>query len=81
MNERDYLILESMLIASGVIMLLTFHLTYYLIAETYDILLSIMITMTAVFSTFTIGLYIHMKRRLFIYEMTHLEESKSENGQ
>ena len=81
MNERDYLILESMLIASGVIMLLTFHLTYYFIAETYDILLSIMITMMTLFSTFSIGLYIHMKRKLFIYEMTHLEESKSENGQ
>jgi len=80
MNERDYHIAEVTTLVSGMLVLLTFNLTYYLsgVREWFVVILFNALIM---FTVFTLGLYLHLKRRIFILEMTEGDEPSQRNGQ
>ena len=71
MNERDYLIIEAMVIAAGAMVVMTMFVM--MLIFTIPIGLGLILAMSFVgFCTFFFGLYFHMKRRIFILEMQHL---------
>jgi hypothetical protein len=70
-NERDYLIMESMVIAAGCFVVMTVVIMMLL----FDIPIGIDIVLVMSFigfTTFFFGLLFHMKRRIFILEMQAL---------
>ena len=73
MNERDYLIAESMVLAGGAFIVATvvcMMLIFHIVPD-----LSIFLIMSFIaFSTFFFGLFFHMKRRIFELEMMRLAQ-------
>jgi len=71
MNERDYQLIEIMVICAGVFTTLTVSLmmvAYHLYPD-----VGIVIAMGFIgFCTFFFGLFFHMKHRIFVLEMKHL---------
>jgi len=80
MNERDYHIAEITCLVSGIMILITFNLTYYL-SGSMSLIPSIIINAFIMFTSFTLGLYLHLKRRIYILEMTEGDDSSQKNGQ
>jgi len=80
MNERDYHIAEITCLVSGIMILITFNLTYYL-SGSMSLIPSIIINAFIMFTSFTLGLYLHLKRRIYILEMTEGGGSSQKNGQ
>lgn len=78
MNERDYLIIESMVIAGGALVVAT--ITIMMLIFDIPIGMPIVLIMAFIgFSTFFFGLYFHMKRRIFELEMQRFaQEGKDE---
>lgn len=78
MNERDYLIMESMTIAAGaftIAAVVIMMLIYRLVPD-----LAFFIIMAFIgFTTFFFGLVFHMKRRIFILEMEALVKNAEEH--
>jgi len=67
MNERDYMIMEAMVISTGIFVTITIVLFLWL----YPIPLtegSIIAVSFPAFTTFFFGLYFHMKRRIMVLE-------------
>ena len=78
MNERDYLLMEGMIIAAGSFVLATIVSMYIIFQLPVGMDLVVVMCFIA-FCTFFFGLYTHMKRRIFIMEMTALsKEAKDE---
>ena len=71
MNERDYLIIEAMVLAAGAFIMATVAIMYIIFDLPVNISLVIIMAFIA-FSTFAFGLFCHMKRRIFILEMKAL---------
>ena len=79
MNERDYLIIESMTIAAGgftVAAIVCMMLIYRLSPDLNFFLIMVFIG----FSTFFFGLVFHMKRRIFVLEMEALAKNHTDPG-
>lgn len=79
MNERDYSIAEITIIVSGLMILVTFNLTYYFSGSMQAIPTAIF-NAFIMFTIFTLGLYLHLKRKIFILEMTEDDEESPKNG-
>ena len=79
MNERDYLIIESMTIAAGgftVAAIVVMMLIYRIVPDVNFFLIMVFIG----FSTFFFGLVFHMKRRIFVLEMEALAKNHTDPG-
>ena len=77
MNERDYLIIEAMVIAGGAFVIAT--ITTMMLLFGIEPGLGIVLVMCFIgFCTFFFGLYFHMKRRIFILEMEALAKDNPE---
>jgi len=77
MNERDYLIIEAMVLAAGAFIMATVAIMYIIFDLPVNISLVIMMSFIA-FSTFAFGLFCYMKRRIFILEMEALAKDNPE---
>jgi hypothetical protein len=78
-NERDYLIMESMVIAAGAFIvgtIVSMMLIYRIVPDLTFFLIMCFIG----FITFFFGLVFHMKRRIFILEMQALSKNHSDPG-
>jgi len=71
MNERDYLIIEAMVLAAGAFIMATVAIMYIIFDLPVNISLVIIMAFIA-FSTFAFGLFCHMKRRIYVLEMEAL---------
>lgn len=71
MNERDYLIIEAMVFAAGAFVIATITIMYILFELPVNVSMGIIMAFIA-FTTFSFGLYCHMKRRIFVLEMQQL---------
>ena len=79
MNERDYLIIESMTIAAGgftVAAIVVMMLIYRIVPDLNFFLIMVFIG----FTTFFFGLLFHMKRRIFVLEMEALAKNHTDPG-
>jgi hypothetical protein len=80
MNERDYLIMESMTIAAGAFVvgtIISMMLIYRIIPD-----LTFFVIMAFIgFATFFFGLVFHMKRRIFMLEMEALAKDHTDPQQ
>lgn len=77
MNERDYKLMEIMVICAGIFT----SLTIALMMLAYGILpdVGIFIAMSFIgFVTFFFGLYFHMKHRIFVLEMKELAKDHTD---
>lgn len=74
MNERDYLIFETMTITTGIMIIITM-VTIYVLHDLPIYHLIILLPFIG-FMMFTIGLFIHMKRKILVYEMKEEKEKK-----
>jgi len=71
LNERDYLIIETMVLAGGSLVvgtIISMMLWFHIIPDVSIVLILSFIG----FCTFFFGLYFHMKRRIFLLEMQRL---------
>jgi len=71
MNERDYLLAETMVFTTGVLVTVTVALMFWAYQLPLDIGIIIAVSFVA-FMTFFFGLYCHMKRKIYILENEQL---------
>lgn len=67
MNERDYLMAETMVISTGIFVIVTIFCMMFIYHLPFSVGLVIALGFIA-FITFFFGLYTHMKRRIYILE-------------
>jgi predicted neutral ceramidase superfamily lipid hydrolase len=67
LNERDYLIGEAMVISTGAFVTMTIAVMMTLYHLPADINIIIALSFIG-FMTFFFGLYLHMKRRIYVLE-------------
>lgn len=80
MNERDYLIAESMVIAAGAFVVTTIAMMMLIFGIEPGISLVLVMSFIG-FATFFFGLLFHMKRRIFVLEMQQLlKEGEKPHG-
>jgi hypothetical protein len=77
MNERDYLIMEAMVLTAGALVLATVVSMYILFDLPVGINLVLILSFIG-FTTFFFGLYCHMKRRIFVLEMEALAKNHTD---
>ena len=77
MNERDYLIMESMTIAAGAFTIAAVVVMMLIYRLVPDLAFFIVIAFIG-FCTFFFGLFFHMKRRIFVLEMQALAKDNPE---
>lgn len=63
MNERDYLIIESAVISTGLMLSMVFIILFFLLEMG---MVLVLVGSIIAFTTFFIGLYCHFKRRLIV---------------
>ena len=74
MNERDYLIMEIMVLAGGCFVCATIIMMMLIYSIVPDVSIAVVMGFVG-FSTFFFGLLFHMKRRIFILEMEALAKN------
>lgn len=77
MNERDYLIIEAMVLAAGAFIMATVGIMYIIFDLPINVSLVIIMAFIA-FTTFAFGLFCHMKRRIFVLEMEALAKNHTD---
>lgn len=78
MNERDYLIIETSTIVFGVCF--AFILTVLGFINFLSLSYTIIFLLSTAFISFSLGIYTHMKRKIFQMEMEGYSSLKRKDG-
>jgi len=80
MNERDYHIAEAMVLSAGA--LVSVSVAAVFLIYSLPISLALILSLSFIwFISFTLGLYCHMKRRIFILENEEIIKIHKQNGE